>query len=334
MKYHVSTLTGIVMKYRVSTLTGIAMKAFWRNKRYLVTLSALAAFSSSCSGTNPLAPLPSLSNAPPTKGEFNFKTVEMPAAQRTVATGINRAGDIVGNYADAAGVVHGFLLHGDVFTTFDYPGAVLTDARGIGDNGEIVGTYRLPGEPVVNVHGFRRSTSGNYVKVDFPGRTNTIAQRILPDGTILGCRHDNDLMATMRGVVIGGSGQGEIDVFASMHNGGTPDRRRIAGLYTNMTVTPNRGEGYVIDNGVFTPLLVLGSTFTAAWDVNPAGEIAGVYGDAAGPHGFVLTARGYISVDVPGATATRAFGINAQGNVVGSFVTAGKISGFLATPVR
>lgn len=321
------------MKYRVTTLTGIAMKAFWRNKRHLVTLLALAAFSSSCNGTNPLAPLPPLSNAPPTKGEFTFTTVEVPAAQRTVASGINRAGDVVGNYADAAGVVHGFLLRGNVFTTLDYPGAVLTEARGIDDDGEIVGTYRLPGEPAVNIHGFRRTTSGTYVKADFPGHTNTIAQRILSDGTILGCRHDNDMMATMRGVVFGGSGQGETDAFASMHNGGTPDRRRIAGLYTNMMVTPNRGEGYVIDDGVFTPLLVPGSTFSAAWDVNPAGEIAGVYSDAAGPHGFVLTATGYISVDVPGATATRAFGINAQGNLVGSFIAAGKTSGFLATPV-
>ena len=62
-------LEDLKMKYRVTTLAGIAMKAFWRNKRHLVTLSALAAFSSSCDGTNPLAPLPPLPNAPPTKGE-------------------------------------------------------------------------------------------------------------------------------------------------------------------------------------------------------------------------------------------------------------------------
>jgi hypothetical protein len=53
--------------------------------------------------------------------------------------------------------------------------------------------------------------------------TNEVAQRILPDGTILGCRHDHDQMASMHGVEIAGAQQTEIDAFASMNNGATPD---------------------------------------------------------------------------------------------------------------
>lgn len=260
--------------------------------------------------------------------EFRFTTIAVENALLTNAQGINARGDIVGWYVDANSTFHGFLLRDDVFITVDYPGAVFTDARGIGPGGEIVGTYRLPGEPAVNFHGYLLTRRGEFVPVDYPGHINTIAQRILPDGTILGCRHDTDLMATMRGVVISGSGQDEIDVFASMNNGATPDLRRIAGLYTNMTA--NRTEGFVIDDGVFTPLLVPGSTLTAAWDVNPAGEVVGVYSNAAGFHGFLLTADEYVSVDVPGATATRAFGINARGDIVGSFVAGGRTFGFLA----
>ena len=64
-----------------------------------------------------------------------------------------------------------------------------------------------------------------------------------------------------------------IDVFASMHNGATPDRRLIVGLYMNMMMTPMRQEGYVIDDGQFTPFVVPGSNFTTAWDVNPRGGI-------------------------------------------------------------
>jgi hypothetical protein len=33
----------------------------------------------------------------------------------------------------------------------------------------------------------------------------------LPDGTILGCYHDHDKLATMRGVIIGRDGASEID---------------------------------------------------------------------------------------------------------------------------
>ena len=262
--------------------------------------------------------------------EFSFTTIAVEDALLTNPQGINARGDIVGWYVDASSVFHGFLLRDGVFTTVDYPGAVFTDARGIGPGGEIVGTYRLPGEPAVNFHGYLLTRHGEFVPVDYPGHINTIAQRILPDGTILGCRHDNDLMATMRGVVISGSGQDEIDEFASMNNGATPDLRRIAGLYTNMMA--NRIEGYVIDDGVFTPLLVPGSNQTAAWDVNPAGEVVGVYRDATGLqfHGFLLTADEYFALDVPGATATRAFGINARGDIVGNFVAGGRTFGFLA----
>ncbi|HUG40426.1 MAG TPA: hypothetical protein VMM12_08070, partial [Longimicrobiales bacterium] len=101
------------------------------------------------------------------------------------------------------------------------------------------------------------------------------------------------------------------------------------GLHTDMMT--GRGEGYVIEDGVFSSFIVPGSTFTAAWDVNPAGEIVGIYRDATGFHGFIYTAGEYVTIDVPGAVATRAFGINAGGDVVGNYVAGGKTYGFLAS---
>jgi hypothetical protein len=90
----------------------------------------------------------------------------------------------------------------------------------------------------------------------------------------------------------------------------------------------------VIEDGVFTALLVPGSNFTAAWDMNPAGDIVGIYRIGTVFHGFLLRADRYLSidVDVPGTTATRAFGINPGGAIVGSFVAGGRTRGFLATP--
>lgn len=297
------------------------------------TLAALGA----C-GDDPVAPLASTESAVlrSAGNAFTFTTITVPGATATLPQGIAADGAVVGTFRDARGT-HGFVLRSGTFTTIDYPGAALTEARGIARDGSVVGSYRLPGEPTVNFHGYRRTPQGEFVKADFPGHTSTIPQRILDDGTILGCRHGADQMESMRGVVIGRNANSETDAFASMHNGATPDRRRIVGLYTNMmSGTTGRTEGYVIDDGTFKPFVVPGSTFTTAWDVSARGDVVGVFRDAAGVfHGFVLTRNGYGAIDAPGATATRAFGINAAGDVVGTFIDAGGAThGFLARRTR
>lgn len=268
---------------------------------------------------------PNFDRASPT---FHFSTIDVPGASSTAPQGINASGDIVGSYV-AGGVTRGFLLKDGSVETIVVPGAFATVARGIGPGGEIVGNWRPPGTLPVVSFGFRRSPDGKLQAISFPGYSHVIPQRVLPDGTVLGCAHENDLMDSMVGIRISSDASEAISAFASMHNGGTPGGRRIAGLYTNMDAG-NRGEGYVIEGGVFTPLLVPGSTFTAAWDVNPRGDIVGVFQNASGVHGFVLTAAGYTTLDFPGATTTRAFGINARGDVVGAYVLGGVTHGFLA----
>jgi hypothetical protein len=259
---------------------------------------------------------------------FSFKTIDVPGAASTSASGINARGDIVGSYVDGTGS-HGYLLRDGEFTTIDFPGSAGTEARGISPGGEVVGDYWFAGEPAVNLHGYMLTKNGDFVPVNDPPHINTIVQRILPDGTMLGCRHDNDQMASMKGITVTRGGFAETQQFASMNNGGTPDGRRIVGLYRNTAA--NRNEGFLIDDGDFTPLVVPGSTGTSAWDMNPAGEIVGVY-TKAGVHGFVLRDGGYVPVDFPGATATRAFGINARGDVVGFYLgTDGKTHGFQAS---
>lgn len=262
---------------------------------------------------------------------FDFRTIEVPAAKRTLASGINDRGQIAGYYDDSAGT-HGFVLDNGRFATIDFPGAVFTVALGVGAKGEIVGTYRMRGEPAVNFHGFLRTTDGRFERIDSPPHKNTIAQRILPDGTILGCRHDDDFGASMRGAVLRGNKYSETQAPASMHNGATPDRRRIVGLYNYAPA--DHSAAYVIDDAAFKPLTVPGSSATSAWDVNQAGEIVGSYRDSAGVHGFILTVAGFIPLNFPKAALTRAVGINTAGAVVGSFEIGGRTYGFLATPTR
>lgn len=262
-----------------------------------------------------------------------FNAIDFPGATLTNAQGINAGGEIVGIYNDAGtpSRTHGFLLSGGQYRTIDFPGARSTTARGIGPSGDIVGSYQRTNETGgVPAHGFLLNDRGEFFNVDYPGRLNTIAQRILPDGTILGCYHDNDTMASMHGMSFSPrSGFEAIPEEMSMHNGATPNGDLIFGLFTDMD---GRGKAYFVNRGRFEPFEVPGATFTAGWDINPAGVAVGVYRDAAGKfHGFQFDGTDVVTIDYPGATATRVFGINAGGDMVGAYVDAsGRTHGFIA----
>ena len=265
---------------------------------------------------------------------FEFEPVDFPGAALTVANGINAGGDIVGQYT-IGGVSHGFVLSGGVYTSIDFPSAdplnpvTSTVARGIGPGGDIVGTYRLATEPTaVPAHGFLLTRSGTFYRADYPGHINTIPQRLLPDGTILGCYHDTNTGNTMFGMTIGRKGVSGFDMAMSMHNGATPDGKRIAGLWTD---SANHGHAYLVEGDNFTSFDVPGSLSTAAWDMSARREIVGWYQDANRIfHGFLVDESWqFATVDVPGATATRIFGINSRGDVVGSYISAGVTHGFI-----
>ena len=268
-----------------------------------------------------------------------FTPIDFPGAVLTNAQGINDQGEIVGFYTDGGGRTHGFVQSGGHFRSVDYPNADATQALGIGPAGDIVGTYQRAGEPgpiagAIPIHGFLMTRRGGFFKVDYPGHQNTIAQRILPDGTILGCFHDDDRMMSMFAMAVSRRGFEQIPEPMSMHNGATPDGQMIVGLYTDMV--DGRGKAYIIRRGAFSALEVPGATQTAAWDVSPSGLVVGVYRDAAGAfHGFQYDGQAFGRVDVPGATATRVFGVNVHGDMVGAFVDAsGRTHGFLAQWVR
>lgn len=262
---------------------------------------------------------------------YTYHSVEYPGAVFTSLSGINARGVIVGSYTDGQGASHGFLLQDGVFTPIDVPNAEGTDARGINPAGDIVGGYRMPGEPLANIHGYLRRPDGSIEFIDYPGQINTIPQRILPDGTILGCYHGSDMMMTMFGMWMRGSATSSIEQDASMNNGATPDLSIIGGLFTDLSEpAPRAPWGYVIQNGVFTRFRVPGSNLTSVWDVAPTGAIVGVYRNGTGTHGFLLEDGEYTSIDYPAATVTRAFGVNAAGDIVGNYGKGGVTRGYLA----
>jgi hypothetical protein len=275
------------------------------------------------------------SNFRATSVPFDFVGVDVPGATLTVAQGINGGGDIVGWYNDAQNKQHGFVRRADdVWVSIDFPTedpsnpVVATDARGISPGGDIVGTYRLAHEPTtVPAHGYLLMRQGAFYRIDHPDHTNTIAQRILPNGTILGCYHDTDTMGTMHGMITSLRGVSAFDMGMSMHNGATPDGERIAGLWSDTST-----HGYLLEGDDFTSFDVPGSLSTAAWDINSRREIVGVYTDANRKiHGFLVDADWqYTTIDVAGATTTRAFGTNSRGDVVGAYVIGGVTHGYHA----
>src|SRR5215510_16457881 len=149
---------------------------------------------------------------------YSYTPVSYPDAKLTIIWGVNRAGDMVGTYRDAASNdMHGFLRRDGKFTSIDYPGAKSTSARGISQSGDIVGSYGLPDTPDV-AHGFLLTRQGRFTSVNAPGHTSTVAVRLLSDGSIIGCHHEAAPDA-MRGMKLAGGKLSALDRPASMHTG-------------------------------------------------------------------------------------------------------------------
>ena len=66
----------------------------------------------------------------------------------------------------------------------------------------------------------------------------------------------------------------------------------------------------------FTQIDFPGSTYTAAYGINDAGQIVGEFGLE---HGFLKSGSSFTQIDFPGAAGTAAYGINDAGQIVGEF---------------
>ena len=115
-------------------------------------------------------------------GAFIMTPFNVPNALRTVPFGINDLGQIVGDYFDASGCCHGFLLSQGTYTKLDAPGSILTVAEGINNAGVIVGVYL---DTNFSQHGFLLK-NGVYTQVDVPGSTATEINSINARGQIAG----------------------------------------------------------------------------------------------------------------------------------------------------
>jgi hypothetical protein len=294
------------------------------------------------------------SDAAAAQSPYAFATIDFPNASKTFAMGNNASGDIVGYYI-ADNQTHGFLSRQGVLTTLDYPGAdaTSTQANAINDAGDIVGTYSLTSGPKGNVHGFRRTSNGEWSTVDLPEETHLMAGggfAIAADGTIFGCVHDGAPITAMHGYRLGSEGASRFDYPAdapsAMHYGVTPDGETIVGSYVAGKNQPDNWHGYVLNGGKTVSFDVPGELGTNALGAgqSPGVTIVGTYkvqvGSAWNQHGYVAATNGsmdpaawqYTRVDVPDATQTIVRGVNASGDLVGTYFDAsGGVHGFMTT---
>ena len=116
------------------------------------------------------------------------KTCDVPGATTTAPYEINNRGEIVGNYGDADGAQHGFVLRRGVVTPIDHPAATnapdMTGTRvvGIDDRGRLVGSY---GDDAGTIRAWKWE-DGEFTTIHPPGALHSEASEINNRGRIVG----------------------------------------------------------------------------------------------------------------------------------------------------
>ncbi len=283
-------------------------------------------------------------------GGPTFTSIDYPGAVGTIATGINSAGMIIGDFCSTGCTpherVHGYILSQGTFTQFDFPGSDFTRPLGINDAGQIVGYFR----DVANGmdHGFLLSV-GTFTSIDFPGASQTHAIGIDPAGEIFGgyCHGGNSCYfpgESVHGFLLSAGVFTTIDfpgaIFTEVW--GHDRTGRIAGRYQDASGV---FHVFLLSNGSFTSINFPGAAETApGWytlvgGINAGGGIASSY-CAAEPclnppsaHGFLLIGGTYMTIDFPGGAGTAALGVNSSDDVVGVYKDSnGAFHGYLRTP--
>jgi uncharacterized membrane protein len=117
------------------------------------------------------------------KGRYSALQNPIAAPSQTQPNGINNRGQIVGDYGDASGVFHAFLLEEGRYSTIDFPEAQQDSvANGINSAGQVAARY-FDGPGNNQGYVFFR---GDYAPLIFPGAAATSAQGINDKGQIVG----------------------------------------------------------------------------------------------------------------------------------------------------
>jgi 4,5-epoxidase len=119
-----------------------------------------------------------------TRGRYT--RIDFPGARETRVIGMDDRNRVVGQYADKAGVIHGFKWERGRFATIDAPGATSSGFSDINDRDQILGLYI---EPDGDARPFVLD-KGRYRTFDVPGFSVVIPYRINDRGQVAGAGVD------------------------------------------------------------------------------------------------------------------------------------------------
>lgn len=158
-------------------------------------------------------------------------------------------------------------------------------------------------------------------QIDFPGASSTRLGGINDGGQVVGYYWDG---AYQYGFFLDGSQFTSIDFTLTGNSmtaaNGINNSGQIVG-----TVGWDARDGYLLSNGVYSQILVLGANSVTAQGINDMGQIVGFYGTfipEITDHSYLYSNGNFIWIDVPGATGTmgtQAMGINNNGEIVGRY---------------
>jgi uncharacterized membrane protein len=236
------------------------------------------------------------------KGQLIPLAPPAPDAIFSEATSINDHGDITGQWIDANGFVHGFLISDGAMTILDVPGVTDTFALGINDSGLVAGYWDIldqNGNYLANLGFTWKDGAFIDTQINFPGATGS-----LPGAGLLGVNSRGDL-----------SGAWLPDLNGNVEHG---------------FVCPKSAPCFSYDASV------PGTVLTQGDGINAHGQVAGVScDDNFVCHAFLVAGATLTSFDFPGAASTLAYGINSAGQIVGRYSDPdGSTHGFLAEPVH
>jgi probable HAF family extracellular repeat protein len=259
----------------------------------------------------------------PTPANITFTTIDVPGAGYTRISGINKAGDMVGDYGqDTNTDAHGFLYSNGAFTYFDYPGETVTVPMDINDSGVIVGYAGR--NPVI---GFLYDGT-SFTTVQRGNDSATYSFGINNAGNVVGGTSN---IYTTKGFEMRGGRFKLLQVpgeFIYVYGAGINNLGTVVGWTDDNGFACRRGSCQLLD--------FPGAVKTEVLGINDSGIVVGWYekGPPYAFHSFASKNGRYISFDYPGAGATFAYGINASGQIVGAYTSDFSVyHGFLTSPI-
>jgi probable HAF family extracellular repeat protein len=248
---------------------------------------------------------------------------------RSFATGINRAGQVVGysyTLGDAANRAFITGPNGVGITDLGTLGGSSSFAYGINSSGQVVGYSATAGNEyrafITGPNGVGMTALGTL------GGTYDVATGINSAGQVGGYSQTNGVN---RAFITGPNGVGITDLgtLGGLHSYalGINDSGQVVGysyLYTggppSLGIGPPRPFITGANGGGMTQLAALNGNSGTAYGINDAGQVAGAMGVYQGFHAFITGPNGLTDLGTLGGTGSSsvAYGINSAGQVVGT----------------